>query len=217
MRKSCVMVLTLLLTLTVHYGCGGDPADRSSHSPVLTSRILSNQSADGDIAFTHPSTYVISSANITFNVLAGVHPSTGEEFRGFLDFPLGDSEGVPLDATIVSATLEITIKSVTVEQSGDTVPMILDLVYFQPPSLVSTDFDCSIQPPLLSEPFVIFTSDAGSNVAIDVTPLMEEAQRRELADLQVRLLLDFSAATGLIEIDDGAAVTAPSLTVQYYE
>jgi hypothetical protein len=31
-----------------------------------------------------------------------------------------------------------------------------------------------------------------------------------------RLLLDFSATTGLIEIDDDAAATAPLLTVEYY-
>jgi hypothetical protein len=215
MKKLCLAALVTVLTLTLFFGCRGDYGDHRGHPVTWTAQILSDQGADGDIAFTSPSTYVISSAATTLNVLAGVDPLSSDEFRGFLDFPLGGSAGVPLDATIVSATLQIEINSVAVTVAGDTVPMILDLVDFQPPSLRSSDFDRSIQPPLLSEPFVFFTSDAGSNVAIDVTPLMQEVQRRGLPDFQVRLLLDFSAASGLIEIDDNAAVTAPVLTVQY--
>ena len=69
------------------------------------SDILSDVSADGTIVYTPPSTFNISSAFTSFNVLAGVDPSSLDEYRGFLDFPLGGSGGVPLDATIVSATV----------------------------------------------------------------------------------------------------------------
>jgi hypothetical protein len=47
---------------------------------------------------------------------------------------------------------------------------------------------------------------------------MQEAQRRVLPDFQVRLLLDITAASGQIEIDDQPTVgaTAPLLTVEYF-
>jgi len=216
MKKFYLAALATLLTGSMLIGCGGGGSDRHPHHPDITTvQILSDQGYDGDIAFTPPSTYVISSAAAAHNVLAGVDPSTGDEYRCFLDFALGGSGGVPLDATIVSATLEIQINSVTVAADGDTVPMILDLVSFQPPSPISTDYDRTSQPALLSESFVFYTSDAGTLVDIDVTPLMQEVQRDGLADLQVRLLLDLSTASGLIEIDDNASVTAPLLTVQY--
>ena len=51
---------------------------------------------------------------------------------------------------------------------------------------------------------------------IDVTPLMAEAQRLGLRDFQVRLLLDFSAFSGLVEIDDSIAATVPLLTVEFF-
>jgi hypothetical protein len=217
-QRRCPVVLAVLLTLIpiLLFGCGGG-SDGSSPSPsTVKSQILSDPAADGDIAFTPPATYVVSSSLTTLDVLAGVDPDSGDEYRGFLDFPLGGSDGVPINATIVSATLEIVIDSVTVAAPDDTVPMILDLVSFQPPTLISTDFDRSIQPPLLSQRFTFFTTDAGTSVAIDVTSLMEEAQHRGLPDFQVRLLLDFSAASGLIQIDDDAAAAAPLLTVRYF-
>lgn len=216
MKKRFLVSLAGLLTVVLLLGCNHDSEHHHRPPTIIVSTILSDASADGDIAYTPPSTFTISSALTSLNVLAGVDPSSLDEYRGFLDFPLGGSGGVPLDATIVSATIEIVINSVTVTAFGDTVPMILDLVSFQPPNLISSDFDRSIQPPLLSDSFTFFTSDAGRSVSIDITPFMVEAQREGLPDLQVRLLLDFSATTGLIEIDDNAAATAPLLTVEYY-
>lgn len=216
MKKHLLALLAALLMISLLFGCYWDSENHHRHSSTFVSQILSDASADGDIAFTAPSAYVVSSAAATHNVQAGVDPLSGDEYRGFLDFPLGGSGGVPLDATIREATLEIAINAVAVATPGDTVPMILDLVAFQPPSLIGTDFDRSVQPPLLSLPFVFFESDAGNSVALDVTPFMEEAQRRGLPDLQVRVLLDFSAISGLIEIDDDAVVTAPLLTVRYF-
>ena len=65
-------------------------------------------------------------------------------------------------------------------------------------------------------PVDFYPSDVGSFVVIDVTALMDEAQMEELPDLQLRFLLDFSEATGLIEIDDSELETAPLLTVSYF-
>jgi hypothetical protein len=206
----------LLAVLLFLFGCSDSSGGDHTSPSTVEAQILSDPGADGDIAFTPPATYVVSSSLTTLDVLAGVDPDSGDEYRGFLDFPLGGSGGVPLDATIVSATLEVLVDSVSVTHPNDTVPMILDLVTFQPPTLINTDFDRSIQPTLLSQTSVFFPSDAGNNVSIDVTPLMQEAQRRGLPDFQLRLLLDFSASSGLIEIDDNATATAPLLTVRYY-
>jgi hypothetical protein len=207
----------MLLAVVLLYGCGGD-SEADDHAPaqVFTTQIFSSPRADGDIVFTRPSSFTVSSALITGNVFAGVDPLSRDEFRGFLDFPLGGPAGVPLDAFIQSAILEIRINSVAVPSPDATVPMIIDLVHFQPPALVSEDFDRTLQPPLLSlAPVFFFPSDTGEMVAIDVTSLMQEAQRLGLPDLQLRFLLDFSEDSGLIEIDDDDEATAPLLTVSY--
>jgi hypothetical protein len=126
--------------------------------------------------------------------------------------------GVPAGAVIVSATLEIFINEVAVTAPTTTVPILMDLVSFQPPTLITGDFDRTTQPPLLSRTVNIFTSDVGTLVPIDVTTLMREAQRLNLPDFQVRLLLDFTATSGRIVIDDQPTVsaTAPLLTVEYF-
>jgi hypothetical protein len=90
--------------------------------------------------------------------------------------------------------------------------LLLDLVSFQPPTLIPADFD---RPPLVSLSFDVFTSDTGATLVVAVTSLMFEAQRLGLQDFQVRLLLDFTASSGLVEIDDSVAATAPLLTVQF--
>lgn len=217
MKKSLVVMLAALLMVSLLIGCSDQSDHHQQQRVIFVSQLWSDLRADGDIRFTPPSTYVISSALDTYSVLVGIDPLSGDEFRGFIDFPLRRGAPVPLDAIIDSATLEIVINSVTVATPGDTVPMILDLVAFQPPTLTSTDFDRSIQPPLLSVPFIIFESDAGNYVTIDVTPFMEEVQRLGLPDLQVRLLLDFSAASGLIEIDDHSPNITPLLVVSYFK
>ena len=54
-------------------------------------------------------------------------------------------------------------------------------------------------------------------MAIDVTSLMQEAQRLGVADFQVRFVLDFETDVGFLGIDDLPfdLSTAPLLTVSY--
>jgi ABC-2 type transport system permease protein len=64
-------------------------------------------------------------------------------------------------------------------------------------------------------------SDVGKYVPIDVTDLMIEAQRRGLADFQVRIMEDLGPPLdGLFSIDDSTgsnrSKTAPLLTVTYF-
>ena len=63
-----------------------------------------------------------------------------------------------------------------------------------------------------------FRSDQGKPVAIDVTPLMREAQRLGLSDFQVRFLLDLAVSDiGFVGIEDlpRIIITAPRLTVEH--
>ena len=63
-----------------------------------------------------------------------------------------------------------------------------------------------------------FRSDQGKPVAIDVTPLMREAQRLGLSDFQVRFLLYLAVSDiGFVGIDDlpRITITAPRLTVEH--
>ena len=210
-----VLCLALVLAAVSLVGCNVFIDNRDDPTPTYEAQILSDDTADGDIQLTLPATFTVSSAQDTGNVLAGIDPATGDEFRGFLDFPLWGSDGVPLDATIESATLDIFISGVSVSSSDRILPFLIDLVAFQPPVLVVDDFDRAVQPPLLTMPFDFYPSDAGAMVVIDVTALMNEAQALGLQDFQLRFLLDYSADSGLIEIDDSDVDTAPLLTVSY--
>jgi hypothetical protein len=155
------------------------------------------------------------------SVFAGIDPVAGTEFRAFLDFPLTGAGGVPGDAVIDSAFLDIHIDSL--QPNIGTIPILIELVSFQPPTLLETDFDRTLQPPLASlvlDP-PLTQADVGSNVSIDVTPLMLEAQRRGLVDFQVRIMQDLGPAIPiLVEIDDTTGVDrgsfAPLLTVTYF-
>ena len=207
MRKLWVLGFVGVFALVLA-GCGGGD---DHHTVVIQS--LSDQPVDGDIGFTSPATFSISQANVTRNVQYGID-SGGTEFRAFLDFPLDGSTGggvVPLNAVIVSADIEIYVNYVSLSTS---VPTLLDLVPFSIGGLISADFDSA--PLLTRSTFNILTSDINNSVRIDVTSLMREAQRLGLQNLQLRFLLDFTAATGLVEIDDGAMATAPLLTVEYW-
>jgi hypothetical protein len=217
MRKRFLVGLTVALATTFLYGCWGKAHDNDPPAPLFSTEIFSLQSADGDIAFTAPSSFSVSSAMTTGNVYAGVDPANGNEFRGFLDFPLDRPAGVPVEAIIQSAILEFRVNSVSLPSADATVPMIIDMVNLRR-TLVAADYDREAQPPLLSlAPFIFFSSDAGNFVAIDVTPLMQEAQRLGLPNLQLRFLLDFDLNSGLIEItDDEDAATAPLLAVTFY-
>lgn len=210
------MFLVLILAATTLNGCGDCDDDCDDSLPVYVFEITSDIDADGDIGVTPDGEYTIATASDTGSVLAGVDPASGEEFRGFLDFPLRGSGGVPFNAVIESATLEIFIRGTTVSSQDQTIPFLIDLVDFQPPFLIEDDFDRVAQPSLLTMPVDFFSSDVGSFVVIDVTALMDEAQSERLPDLQLRFVLDFSEDTGLIEIEDDDIETAPLLTVSYF-
>jgi hypothetical protein len=207
--------LVLVLAAASLVGCNVFIDNREDPPPTYEAQIISDDAADGDIELTPPDTFTVSSALDTGNVLAGIDPASGDEFRGFLDFPLRGTHGVPWDAAIESATLEIFISGVSVSSSDRILPFNIDLVEFQPPVLIADDFDRAVQPPLLTLPFDFYPSDAGAMVVIDVTALMNEAQSQGLQDFQLRFLLDYSADSGLIEIDDSDVETAPLLTVSY--
>ncbi len=207
-----VLYAVLVLALFTLNSC------RSKHDPLRTydTEIVSDADADGDIGLALDDTYAISSVLDTGSVLAGVDPVTGEEFRGFLNFPLREVDGIPRNAVIESAPLESFIAGMSDSQPGQIFPFLIDLVDFQPPYLVAGDFSRAIQPSLLTIPIDFYPSDEGHFVVIDVTELVDEAQYHGLPDLQLRFLLDFSADSGLIEIDDAEVATAPLLRITYY-
>jgi hypothetical protein len=214
-RIRIALCLVLALVTASLAGCIVVVDNREDPSPTFIADITSDIAADGDIALSPSEIYTLSSARDTGDVLAGVDPESGDEFRGFLDFPLRGSHGVPSNAAIESATLEIFINGISVSSSDQVLPFLIDVVAFQPPAIIVDDFDRAVQPPLLTMPFDFYPTDAGATVLIDVTALMQEAQLEGLPDFQLRLLLDFSAASGLIEIDDNDLETAPLLTVAY--
>jgi hypothetical protein len=203
-------------------GCGGGDSG-SGPPPAITTQILSDSAFDGDIQQTSPSTFTVTQgmSSSVQSVFAGIDPATLTEFRAFLNFPLGGSGGVPANAAIESAFLDIYINSL--QPSTATLPILIELVAFQPPTLIETDFDRTLQPPLayvrVAPPFT--QADVGTNVSIDVTSLMVQAQQMGLTDFQVRIMEDLGPAiTGLIEIDDTTGVNralhAPELTVTYF-
>jgi hypothetical protein len=215
-RKSIAAACALFILS----GCGGGGDDPPQ---TFTTQLLSDSAFDGDIEQTSPTTATVTQGMSpeVQSVLAGIDPAAGTEFRAFLDFPLTGPGGVPGNASIDSAFLEVFINDL--QPAGAVVPVRVELVTFQPPTLLPTDFDRSLQPPLtytiVSPP--IAHADVGTYVPIDVTGLMVEAQRRGLVDFQVRILEDLGPPTdGLFAIDDSTAsdrsARAPLLTVTYF-
>src|SRR5450755_2465406 len=133
-------------------GCGG--GDSSGAPPPITTQIVSDAGFDRDIEQTSPTTFTITQgmSPSVQSVFAGIYPATLTEFRAFLDFPLTGPGGVPGSAMIESAFLDIHINNL-IPTTG-TIPMLIELVSFQPPTLIETDFDRTIQPPLA---FVVVT------------------------------------------------------------
>jgi len=202
-------------------GCGGG-GDNSAPQTVTT-QILSDSRFDGDIEQTSQSSFTITQgmSSTVQSVLAGIDPVGGTEFRAFLDFSLAGPGGVPGDAAIDSAFLEVYLDDL--QPITGKLPLRVDLVAFQPPTLFETDFDRTLQPALASVIVSpdISSSDVGRFVPIDVTPLMVEAQRRGLVDFQVRIMEDLGPAIPvLMVIDDSTgpnrASRAPLLTVTYF-
>jgi hypothetical protein len=221
MITSYKLGLLLACALIGVAGCGGGGDD--GPPPVYTTQIFSDPVFDGDIEQTSPSTFTITqgmSATVQ-SVFAGIDPSAGTEFRSFLDFPLSGAGGVPGNAIIESAFLDIYVNSI--QPLTGTIPLLIELVAFQPPTLIESDFDRTLQPPLaslkVSPPFD--NSDVGTNASIDVTSLMLKAQELGLRDFQLRILEDLGPAIYvLLEINDSTASDRPNrgplLTVTYY-
>lgn len=199
-------------------GCGGGSSPQTAS---ITTSILSDPGLDGDIEQTAPNSFIITqgmSATVQ-SVFAGVDPIGLTEYRSFLNFPLGGTAGIPFNAVIDSASLEIHINSI--QSNTGTIPILIDLVSIQSPTLAlgNADFGSTplayttIRPPISS-------ADVGTNISVDVTSLMVEAQYRGLSYFQVRILEDFNTSPGLIEINDTMATNRPSLapllTVTYH-
>jgi hypothetical protein len=222
---NCTRILTTAVACAVVglTGCGDGGGDTGP--TIFTSQILSDSSFDGDIEQTDTNSFTVTqgmSATVQ-TVLAGIDPGAGTEFRAFLDFPLGGSGGVPGNAVIDSATLEIIIDDLQANPSNASLPLLIELVSFQPPNLSPSNFDRGLQPALaslqVSPP--ITQTNVGKSILIDVTSLMVEAQRRGLQDFQVRIMEDLGVTIdALMAIDDttGAdrAKFAPLLTVNYF-
>ena len=208
MRKLSLFSILALMLLTL--SCSG-----SHPHPVIVAKILSDQLADGDIALDPvQQTYTITNGPNT--LYFGIDDSDPNlpEYRAFLDFPLDGSTGesvIPLNARIVSATLEIFIYEVSF---APIVPTLLDLVSYPIAGLRAEDFNLA---PFLSQSLDFFASDEGHFVSIDVTPLMQKAQSLGLTDFQLRFVLDFDAIIGFAGIEDLPTDpnTAPLLTVMY--
>jgi hypothetical protein len=218
MKATFLAVLTAFMILTLT-GCGSDNND--GPPPVFVSEILSTPDYDGDIKRDFTSGFLTvaqGSAETQQRVYAGLDPFNPAEYRSFLHFPL---RGVPGDAIIESAFLEIFINHVDIQFPADTIPMRIELVFFQPPVLIESDFDL---PPAHNIPviFPIFLADSDEYVKVDVTSLMIAAQRLRYSDFQVRIMEDFGVVTpGLIEINNtidlvNRRIFAPLLTVYYY-
>jgi hypothetical protein len=214
MLLSAIMVFISVALLS----CGG-----GGGSDTFVTQILSDPAFDGDIA-QDPVTgaYTITQRN-TQSVFAGIDPATGAEFRAFLDFPLSGANGVPGNAVIVSATLDIVINSILPQPLFGNIPIRIDLVSFLPPTLIGSDFNRTIQPALDTTTLIppISQADFGQHVIVDVTSLMVEAQRLGLPDFQIRILEDLGIVEpGLIEINDTTGTSrgalAPLLEVSYF-
>jgi len=201
-------------------GCGGGGGDNGPQQ--VETHILSDPSADGDIEQTQTS-YVITQGmqGSVQSVLAGIDPNSGDEFRAFLDFPLGGPGGVPGDAIIDSAYLTVLVDNVAPADSG--LPVRVELVSFQPPALTPTQFDRVAEAPLgaVLVSGDVTGADIGHDVTVDVTSLMIQAQRLGLADFQVRIMEDLGVQYDvLMEIDDTTQPSrpddAPLLAVTYH-
>ena len=203
-----LMMLCVVLPLA---GCGGGV----DSEPLVVRQILSDDTVDGDVrrdAVSGSLTVTQVARDNVDTVLAGVEPGTLDEYRAFLHFPLA---GIPVNAVIQSAVLDIVIRSI-VAPTGS-VPLLVELVSFPPP-LLGSDYDRILLPPLASTAVRPITfADVNRHVTIDVTALMVQAQQRGLPNFQVRILEDFGfVSPGVIGIDDSTVDTAPLLTVAFF-
>lgn len=215
MKRTFLSAIIVFISLAL-IGCGGG----GSAPPTIVTQILSDPTFDGDILQTSPTTFIVTRGMIppVQSVFAGIDPITFEESRAFLDFPLSGVGGVPGNAIIVSATLDIFINNVFPQSPFSTIPIRIDLVSFPQP-LIASDFSRTTLATTTIFPS-ISSADVGQHVFVDVTSLMAQAQNLGLLDFQIRILLDFSAVSGLIEINDttdaNRVFLAPLLQVEYF-
>lgn len=218
MKRTFLSTISLIISLGL-LGCGHDHIV----PPRIVTQILSDPSYDGDIARDpNTSAFTITQGN-TQSVFAGIDPATGTEYRAFLDFPLTGAGGFPCNSGILSATLDLFINSILPQPLNVTIPIRIDLVAFQPPTLLESDYDRSLQPALATTTIIpeISQGDFGQHVYVDVTSLMNAAQHICLENFQIRILEDIGIVSpGLIEINDTTgpyrAYFAPLLQVEYY-
>jgi hypothetical protein len=217
MKKTILSAIAIMMLISLSLtGCGND---HNNPPPTIVTGIVSNSALDGDILVPFDGSPAIVRQGMTptiQSVFAGIDPISLDEYRAFLDFPLTGPNGVPGNAFIISATLDIMIDSIT-SLSG-TIPIRIDLVSFPQP-LIAGDFS---RQTLATTSIALPNSSAVVNpnhVSVDVTSLMVQAQNRGLLDFQIRILLG-NAASGLIEIDDTTGATrsddAPFLQVEYF-
>jgi hypothetical protein len=212
MKKRLLAVLMLVVLMALA-GCGDGGGH---HAPQLFLRqILSDEAVDADV-MRDSATGALTVTQVTRDrvpsVFAGVDPLDLNEFRAFLDFPLGS---VPVNGIIQSATLDIVVDSI--QPSNATIPLRIELVSFQPP-VFANDFDRALLPPIASTEIIppITAADVGHHVTVDVTGLMVKAQFLGLDNFQVRLFNPSAPTPGLVEIDDTGSQTAPLLTVVFF-
>ena len=223
MKRTFLAAIMVFISLTLT-GCGHRDGDGRAPNQIVTP-ILSDSAFDGYIMrdpLTSLFTVTQGMNPGVQSVFAGINPDTDAEYRAFLDFPLTGAGGVPGNAVIVSASLDIVINSISPQPLTGTIPIRIDLVSFRPPTLVGTYFDRTLQPALVTATITppISQIDFGKHVSLDVTSMMQEAQRLGLANFQVRILEDLGAVSpGLIEITDTTGPNrrdlAPLLQVIY--
>lgn len=221
MKKLMAAVLSVFIILALS-GCGSDGG--GNPPPLFVADIVSDPRYDGDIRYDSQTNSYTVTQGYTGSVLAGIDPiNTALEYRSFLAFNLTGAGGVPGDAIIDSAWLDIYINRVATQFPLDTIPLRIDLVSFEPPTLVIDDYDSSkliaLKTMIVNPP--ISRADAGQHISIDVTPLMVEAQRLGLLYFQVRIMEDLGIVDpGVVEINDTTGVDratfAPLLSVTYY-
>ena len=213
-----ISVVCALLCLA---GCGGTSA--GGITPGVVTQILRNPRFDGDIEQTSATSYIVTQgmSPSVQSVFAGIEPTARTEFRAFLNFSLAGFNGVPGNAIIDSAFLEVLVSNVI--PGNGRVPIRVELVAFQPPTLIGTDFDRTALPPLgaVLVSGDVTAADIGQFVPVDVTSLMIQVQQRGLVDFQVRIMEDLGPPSfTLIEIDDPITADrpqrAPLLTVTYH-
>jgi hypothetical protein len=218
MKRSILASIMVILILSVA-GCGHD---HGSSRQLFSTSIISDPGFDGDIALDSAGTFTITQGN-TLSVFAGIDPTSFTEYRAFLDFPLTGADGVPGDALIDSAFLDIVISSIDPHPLTGKIPIRIDLINIQSSTLGENDYYRDTQPALKTttiEP-PISDSDFGQHVSVDVTSLMTEAQRLGLAHFQIRIMEDLGDVTpGIIEINDTTGANridlAPLLHVNYF-